>query len=51
MSLSGYGQYQYYPTIQGISLSGLEWSLMALMASLLFAILALAYIKQRVDLD
>ena len=51
MSLSGYGQYQYYPTIQGISLSGLEWSLLALMASLLFAILALAYIKQRVDLD
>lgn len=51
MSLSGYGQYQYYPTIQGISLSGLEWSLLVLMALLLFAILPLAYIKQRVDLD
>jgi len=51
MSLSGYGQYQYYPAIQGISLSGLEWSLLALMALLLFAILPLAYIKQRVDLD
>jgi len=51
MSLSGYGQYQYYPTIQRMSLSGLEWSLVALLVFILLAILPLAYLKQRVDLD
>jgi hypothetical protein len=51
MSVSGYGQYQYYPTVQRVSLSGPEWSLLGLMAALLFAILPLAYIKRRVDLD
>ena len=51
MSLSGYGQYQYYPTIQRISLSSLEWSLLALLMFGLASILPLAYVKQRVDLD
>lgn len=51
MSVSGYGQYQYYPTVQRVSLSGPEWSLLGLMAALLLSILPLAYIKRRVDLD
>jgi energy-coupling factor transport system permease protein len=51
MSLSGYGQYQYYPTIQRISLSSLEWSLLALLMFVLASILPLAYVKQRVDFD
>ncbi len=51
ISVSGYGQYQYYPTVQRVSLSGPEWFLLGLMAVLLLAILLLAYIKRRVDLD
>jgi len=51
MGVSGYGQYLYYPTIQRIGLSSMEWYLMALMAAVLLAILPLAYIKRRVDLD
>lgn len=51
IGVSGYGQYQYYPAVQRVSLSGLEWSLLGLMAALLLAILPLAYIKRRVDLD
>jgi energy-coupling factor transport system permease protein len=51
MSLSGYGQYQYYPTIQRISLSSLEWSLLACLTFVLASILPLAYVKQRVDFD
>ena len=50
MAASGYGSYQYYPTLQRLSLSGLEGAFI-LMAVLLFAILWLAYLKQRVDLD
>ncbi|MCD6453499.1 MAG: energy-coupling factor transporter transmembrane protein EcfT [Dehalococcoidales bacterium] len=51
MGIYGYGQYQYYPTFERISLNGPEWYLLALMTSLLFAILPLAYIKRRVNLD
>jgi hypothetical protein len=51
MRLSGYGNYQYYPTLDGITLSSLEWSLLVLLVFLLSAILPLAYLKERVDLD
>ena len=51
MAVSKYGQYQYYPTLGGIGLSGLEWFLLALMVSILSVILPLAHVKQRVDLD
>jgi len=51
MRLSGYGDYQYYPTLDWIALSGLEWSLLVLLVLLLSAILLLAYVKERVDLD
>lgn len=51
MAVAKYGQYQYYPTLGGIGLSGLEWFLLALMVSVLSVILLLARVKQRVDLD
>jgi len=51
MRLSGYGDYQYYPTLGGITLSNQEWSLLVLLVLLLSAILLLAYVKGRVDLD
>ena len=51
LAVSGYGRYQYYPTTQPIAMSGLDWSLFALMAVLLLMILPLAYLKRRVDLD
>ena len=51
MAVSKYGQYQYYPTLGGIGLSGIEWYLLALMVSILSVILLLAHVKQRVDLD
>jgi len=51
MRLSGYGNYQYYPTLGGIALGSLEWSLLVLLVFLLLAILLLAYVKERVDLD
>ena len=51
MRLSGYGNYQYYPTLGWVTLSSLEWSLLVLLVFLLSAILLLAYVKRRVDLD
>jgi energy-coupling factor transport system permease protein len=51
MSLSGYGQYHYYPTVSWLNPSGREVWLLGLMAILLVALLPLAYLKQRVDLD
>ena len=51
MGLSGYGQYQYYPTLSWINLSQQDWLLLGLMAILLVALLPLANLKQRVDLD
>ena len=51
MGVSGYGQYQYYPTLEGIGLSRLEWFLLPLLVFVLLIILPLAYLKQRVDLD
>ncbi len=51
MGLEGYGQYQYYPTVSWVSPTGWEAWLLALMAALLVALLPLARLKQRVDLD
>jgi energy-coupling factor transport system permease protein len=51
MGLKGYGQYQYYPTVSWVSPTGWEAWLLALMAALLVALLPLARLKQRVDLD
>ncbi len=49
--LSGYGDYQYYPTLEGINLSGLDWSILVTLAFLLLAMLPLACLKGRIDLD
>ena len=51
MCLSGYGDYQYYPTLVGINISGLEWPLLSLLMFLLLSVLLLAYLKRRIDLD
>jgi energy-coupling factor transport system permease protein len=51
MALSGYGQYQYYPSLSWISLSPGEWWLAGLMVLLVVALVPLAYLKQRVSLD
>ena len=51
MRLSGYGDYQYYPTLEGMNLSGLEWSMLMLMMLLLSTVVLLAFVKRRFDLD
>jgi energy-coupling factor transport system permease protein len=51
MGLNGYGQYQYYPTVSWLSPAGWEGWLLGLMAALLLALLPLAYLKRRLDLD
>ena len=51
MGLNGYGQYQYYPTVSWLNLTGQEVWLLVLMTGLLLAPLPLAYLKRRLDLD
>ena len=51
MSLSGYGDYQYYPTLERINISGLEWSMLSLLMLLLLSIVLLALVKRRIELD
>ena len=51
MRLSGYGGYQYYPTLEGINISGLEWSMLSLLMLLLLSVLLLAFVKRSIDLD
>ncbi len=51
MGLNGYGQYQYYPTVAWINPTGWEVWLLGLMTVLLVALLPLAYLKRRLDLD
>lgn len=51
MGLNGYGQYHYYPTVSWLNPSGQEAWLIGLMVVLLVALLPLAYLKRRLDLD
>ena len=51
ISLSGYGDYQYYPTLSGINISGIGWLMLILLILLLLSIIPLAFMKRRVDLD
>ena len=51
MRLSGYGDYQYYPTLEGINISGLEWTLLSLLMLLLLSVVLLAFMKRRIELD
>jgi energy-coupling factor transport system permease protein len=47
----GFGDYQYYPKLSAIGLVSLEWALPAIILLLLVAIVPLAFIKRRVELD
>ena len=51
MLISGYGDYQYYPTLGGMNLSGLEWAMLPILALLVSSVVPLAFLKRRVDLD
>jgi len=47
----GQGDYQYYPTLEKISLAGFEVSMLALLVFLLCMIVPLALLKKRIELD
>lgn len=47
----GMGDYQYYPALEKISLSGFESSLLVLLVFLLCALVPLALWKKRIELD
>jgi len=47
----GQGDYQYYPTLEKISLDGFEYSMLALLVFLLCMIVPLALLKKRIELD
>ena len=47
----GHGDYQYYPTLEKISLDGFECSMLALLVFLLCMIVPLALLKKRIELD
>jgi len=51
MRLRGYGDYQYYPTLGVISPGFQEWLMLSIMVLLLVAILPLALVKRRIELD
>jgi energy-coupling factor transport system permease protein len=47
----GYGDYQYYPNLASIGGGTIEWVMAAAMILLLAAVVPLAFIKRRVELD
>ncbi len=51
MHYQGLGVYQYYPTVEGISLSGAECGLLLSLLILLTTMVFLAFLKGRVELD
>lgn len=51
LRLWGYGDYQYYPTLEAINISSSECFLLSILVLLLVAILPLALIKRRIELD
>ena len=51
MYFSGYGDYQYYPVLVGINISGSEWSMLSLLMFLLFSVVLLAFFKRSIELD
>ena len=51
MLISGYGDYQYYPTLGGMDLSGLEWVMLTILVLLVSSVVFLAFLKRRVELD
>jgi energy-coupling factor transport system permease protein len=51
MRSSGYGDYQYYPSLEAISFSGLEGFYLAILLLLMMALVPMAFLKRRIDLD
>jgi energy-coupling factor transport system permease protein len=51
MLVRGWGQYSYYPTLDPVAMTALEWGALALLAVLLGLIVPLAFLKRAVDLD
>ncbi len=51
MRCRGYGIYQYYPALEGLSIGGLEGAMLALMVLLVVIIVPIALLKRRIDLD
>lgn len=51
MRAAGWADYQYYPSLGAMGLSGLEWAMLAALSLLLLAVVPVAFIKRRVDLD
>jgi len=47
----GYGDYQYYPNLTSIGFGGWGWVMPAIILLLLAAVVPLAFIKRRVELD
>ena len=51
MRCSGYGDYQYYPSLEAISLGRLESFCLVILLLLMAALVPMAFLKRRIDLD
>ena len=51
MEVLGYGDYQFYPTLEGMKLSGAEWATLPVLALLVSSLVPLAFMKGRSELD
>jgi energy-coupling factor transport system permease protein len=51
LRFSGFGDYQYYPTLEGINLGGLEWAMFTILMFLLSTVALLAFAKRSLELD
>ncbi|MDY6916373.1 MAG: energy-coupling factor transporter transmembrane component T [Chloroflexota bacterium] len=49
--LGGYASYQYYPTLGRLDLSSLDWSMLVILAVLVTAVVPVAVVKRKVELD
>jgi energy-coupling factor transport system permease protein len=47
----GYGEYEYYPTLGTMSLSGTEWSMLLILVLLVSSVVLLPFLKMRVGFD
>ncbi len=48
---SGYGSYQYYPSLEAINLGGMESFWLAMLLLLMVTLVPMAFLKRRIDLD
>lgn len=51
MVIGGYGDYEYYPTVSGLSLALSEWTILSVVVTTLPSIVLLGFLKRRIDLD